>query len=125
MKKDNLIIASKLLDDFNNFLDKRSAVFLTWSDKMFDRVLEWHFEIWKKEYEYLLLGQDKKLDEWSMYSELSRTLDSIFRQIEIHALKERTSFPFFDKLKKHAEKYKKESVSSRSYMESLFNLVWG
>ena len=33
MKKDNLIIASKLLDDFNNFLDKRSAVFLTWSDK--------------------------------------------------------------------------------------------
>jgi len=48
MKKDNLIIASKLLDDFNNFIDKRSAVFLTWSDKMFDRVLEWHFEVWKK-----------------------------------------------------------------------------
>ena len=68
MMKDNLIIASKLLGDFNNFIDKRSTVFLTWSDKTLDSVLQWHFEVWKKE-QYLI--QDKKLDEWSMYSELS------------------------------------------------------
>jgi len=78
----------------------------------------------EKEYEYLLLGQDKKLDEWSMYSELSRTLDSIFRKVGIRALKENASFSFFDKFKKHAEKYKKESVSSRSYVESLFNTFY-
>ncbi len=78
--KDNLIIVSKLLGDFDNFIDKRSAVFLTWSDKTIDSVLQWHFEVWKKEYEYL--GQDKNLDKWSMYSELSRTMDSIFRSFE-------------------------------------------
>jgi len=110
------------MGDFNNFIDKRSTVFLTWSDKMLDRVLEWHFEVWEKEYEYL--DQDKKLDEWSMYNQLSMTLNSIFRQIEIHALKERTSFPFFDKLKKHAEKNKQESVSSRFYVESLFDIFY-
>ena len=120
--KDNLIIASKLLGDFNNFIDKRSTVFLTWSDKTLDSVLQWHFEVWKKEHEYLI--QDKKLDEWSIYSELSRTMDSIFRQIEIRALKERASFSFFNKLKKHAEKYKKESVSSRFYDESLFDTFY-
>ena len=120
--KDNLIIVSKLLGDFDNFIDKRSAVFLTWSDKTIDSVLQWHFEVWKKEYEYL--GQDKNLDKWSMYSELSRTMDSIFRKIETRALKGRTSFSFFDKLRKHAEKYKKESVSFRSYAESLFDTFY-
>ena len=122
MKKNNLIIASKLLGDFNSFIDKRSAVFLSWSGEMLDRVLEWHFDMWKKEYEYL--GQDKKLDEWAMYGELSRTLDSIFKQIEINALKERSAFTFFDKLKKHAEKYKMASVSSRSYVEYLFDTFY-
>jgi hypothetical protein len=117
--KDNLIIASKLLGDFNNFIDKRSADFITWSDKMLDSVLQWHFEMWKKENEYL--SQTNKLDEWGMYSELSRTMDSIFRQIEMRALKDRASFSFFNKLKKHAEKYQKESVSSHLYDESLFN----
>ena len=118
MMKDNLIIASKLLGDFNNFIDKRSTVFLTWSDKTLDSVLQWHFEVWKKE-QYLI--QDKKLDEWSMYSELSRSMDSMFRKIEIRALKERASYSFFNKLKNHAEKCKKESVSSRFYNESLFD----
>jgi hypothetical protein len=121
-KIDNLVIASKLLGDFNNFINKRTDLFLKYSDMMLSRILEWHFEIWKKEYEYL--GQDKKLDEWGMYSQLSRILDSIFRQIEIYALKEKASFNFFDKLKKHTEKYKKESVSSRSYVESLFDTFY-
>ena len=118
MMKDNLIIASKLLCDFNNFIDKRSTVFLTWSDKTLGSVLQWHFEVWKKE-QYLI--QDKKLDEWSMYSELSRSMDSIFRKIEIRALNERASYSFFNKLKNHAEKCKKESVSSRFYNVSLFD----
>lgn len=120
--KDDLVIASKLLGDFNNFIDKRSAVFLTWSDKIFDSVLQWHFEVWKKDNEYL--GQQSKLAEKISYSELSRTLDSIFQRIEINALKERSSFTFFEALKKHAEKYKKESVSSRYYRESLFSTFY-
>ena len=120
--KDSLIIASKLLSDFNSFMDKRSTTFLTWSDRMFDDILQWHFGVWKKEHEYL--GQNNKLDEWSMYGELLRTIDSIFRQIEIRALKERESYSFFKKLESHVEKYKNESVSSYSYVESLFHVFY-
>jgi len=116
--KDNLIITSKLLGDFNNLLDKRSTTFLTRIDGMLDSILQWHFGLWKKEHEFL--GQDNKLSEWSMYSDLSRTIDSIFQQFEIRALKERGSFSFFKKLERHAEKNKKESVSSHYYVESLF-----
>lgn len=120
--KDNLIIASKLLTDFNNFLDKRSTMFLTRIDGMLDSLLQWHFGVWKKENIYL--GQDNKLDEWSMYSELSRTTDAIFRQVETRVLKDKASFLFFKKLEKHAETYKKESVSSRYYVESLFDTFY-
>ncbi|MEJ2255321.1 MAG: hypothetical protein P8Y75_13350, partial [Nitrospirota bacterium] len=120
--KNNLIIASKLLGDFNNFVDNRSTMFLTRLDGMFDRILQWHFGVWKKEHEYL--GQDNKLEEWSMYMELSRMIDSIFQQIEIRALKERASFPFFNKLERHAEQYKKEFVSSHYYAVSLFNTFY-
>jgi hypothetical protein len=126
--KDDLIIASKLLGDFNNFVDKRSTIFLTGLGGMLDSILQWHFGVWKKEHEYLVqdnkLDQDNKLEEWSMYGELLRTIDSIFRQIEIRALKERGSYSFFKKLESHVEKYKSESVSSYSYIESLFNTFY-
>ena len=120
--KDNLIIASKLLTDFSNFLDKRSTLFLTRKDGALASVLQWHFEVWKKEHE--LLGQDSKLDEWSMYGELWRTADVIFRQIEIRALKEKASFPFLKQLEKHAEAHKMDSVSSQYYVESLLDTFY-
>jgi len=120
--EDKLIIASKLLGDFSNFIDKRSTDFSTWSDKMLDSVMQWHFYVWEKEHKYL--GQENKLDEWGMYGDLSRTLDSIFRHIEIRTLKERSSFTFFKKLERHAEYYKKISVSGRSYAEYLFNTFY-
>jgi len=101
---------------------KRSTTFLIGLDGMLDSILQWHFGLWKKKHEYL--GQDNKLAEWSMYSALSRTIDSIFRQIEIRALNERESYSFFKKLERHAEKYKKESVSSRYYNESLFGTFY-
>lgn len=121
-KKCNLAIASKLLSDFNNFLDKRSTEFLTLSDGTLDNTLQWHFEVWGKEYEYL--GRNTELTTWTIYNELSRTLDSILRKIEIRALKNSVSFSFFKKLENHAEKYKKESVSSHYYVESLFDTFY-
>jgi len=120
--KDNLLIASKLLTDFSNFLNKRSTLFLTRIDGMLGSVLDWHFGTWKKENEFL--DQENKLDEWSMYGELSRTIDAIFRQIEIRALKDKASFSFFKKLDKHAQTHMKESVSSRYYIESLFDTFY-
>lgn len=116
--ENNLILISKLLNDFSNFIEKRSTIFLTRLNGMFVGVLEWHFELWKKEHE--LLGQYNMLSQWSMYSDLSRTIDSIFRQIEIRALKERAFFSFLKMLERHAEEYRNESVSSRYYVESLF-----
>jgi hypothetical protein len=89
---------------------------------MLDDILQWHFGVWKKEHEYL--GQNNKLDEWGMYGELLRTMHSIFRQIETRALKERASYSFFKILEGHVEKYKNESVSSYSYVESLFHAFY-
>ncbi len=120
--KDNLKIASKLLSDFNSFTDKRSTTFLTQSDRMFNNILQWHFDVWKKEHEYL--GQDKKFEERNIYGELLRTIDSIFRQIEIRALKERESYSFFKELESHVEKYKNESISSYSYVKHLFYVFY-
>jgi hypothetical protein len=120
--KDNLIIASKLLGDFNNFLDNRSSLFLIRMDGMFANILEWHFKLWKNEHEYL--GQEGKIEEWGLYGDLSRTLNSIFRQIETRALKERDSFLFIRRLEKHTNEYKKEVVSSRYYIESLFRTFY-
>jgi len=120
--KDNLIITSKLLGDFNSFLEKRSIAFLTRMDGTLDNIFQWHFELWKKDFEYL--AKDDKLEEWSIYSELSRTMDSIFKQIETRALNERASFPFFKRLLGHAEKYKMESVSSHSYAQSLLDTFY-
>ncbi|MEW6715181.1 MAG: hypothetical protein AB1306_08850 [Nitrospirota bacterium] len=120
--KDNLIIASKLLGDFNNFIANRSTTFLTRSDGMLSNILEWHFGMWKKGHGYLY--KKDKLDVWGLYSDLSRTIDSIFREIETRALKERESFPFFERFKKHAEKYKKESEASRHYNEYLFDTFY-
>lgn len=122
MMKDNLIIASKLLSDFSNFMGNRSTTFLTRIEGLLSNILEWHFEVWKKEQNYL--GKEGKVEIWGIYGELSRTLDSIFRQIETRSLKERASFSFFEGLKKHAEKYKNESVSARFYIESLFNTFY-
>ncbi len=120
--KENLNIALKLLSDFNNFIDARSTFFLMRPDGLFKNILAWHFEIWEKEHEYLI--EKNKLDEWSIYSEISRTLDSIFDQIEERILKERASHSFFERLKKHCEKYKKESVSHHDYVDSLLSIFY-
>lgn len=124
--KENLRFVSKLLSDFDNFIGARSAYFLMRVDGVFKIVLEWHFEIWKKEHEYLHKEGKDKLEKWSNYSEISRILDSIFQQIEVRILKERGgSFSFFKSLKEHAEKYKTISVSSQHhYVSSLFTIFY-
>jgi hypothetical protein len=114
---ENLKIISKLLGDFNNFINNRSTTFLVWPTGTFQKILELHFRIWKKEYQYL--SKENKLDQWGQYSEMSRTLDLIFRHIEVRALKERVASLYFQTLKKHVERHKKEVVDNRSYAESL------
>lgn len=114
----NLKIALKMLVDFNNFVGDRSTLFLIRPAGMLKNILGWHFNIWKKEYEYLY--NKDKLDEWADYSEISRILDSIFQQIELRALQERSS-SFFKGLENHVERHKNESVKSHYYIDSLLN----
>jgi hypothetical protein len=103
-------------------MDLRSTIFLAGLDGVLDNILQWHFEMWKKEHEYL--GKIDKRDEWRIYSDLSRTIDSIFRHIEMRSLKDRASYSFFSKLERHADKYETESVSSRYYNEYLFGTFY-
>lgn len=125
--KENLKISSKLLEDFNNLVDKRSTIFLVILPEVFPKILEWHFAIWKKE--YTLLSQKDKLDEWGNYNEISRALDSILQKIEVRILKEGHSFSFFKKFEEHAENHKKEFIEGNEnrkyyYVESLMSIFY-
>ncbi len=125
---ENLKSISKLLGDFDTFINSRSIVLLTWPNGAFPKILEWHFRIWEKEHRYLT--KKDKLDEWSNYSDISRTLDSFLQKIEERAFKERQSSSFFETFKKHAEKYKGKFVESEDkskkyyYIESLFGIFY-
>jgi len=118
--------AFKLLNDFYIFINNRSISSLVTEREIFARILDWHFKVWQKEYEYI--NQEKKLEEWAAYSEVSRTLDSIIRKIEERALKERKSFWFFDYFKKHVEKHKAEFVLVNQeeiyYIDSLLSTFY-
>lgn len=76
----SLKTASKLLDDFSNFIDNRSTIFLVTLKEVFPKILEWHFQIWQKAQSYL--GQDEKLEEWSIYNEIGRILGKVILRIE-------------------------------------------
>ncbi len=121
--QNNLVIASKLLNDFNSFIDKRSTEFLILLNGTLDKILQWHFEIWGKEYEYL--SQEDKLETWAIYNELSRIIDSIIQKIELRALKSTKSFSFFKKFENHAEQYKNEQHKNEyKYADSLFDIFY-
>lgn len=119
---------SKLFGDFDTFINSRSIVLLMWPEGAFPKILEWHFRIWEKKYRYLT--KKDKLEEWSNYREISRTLDSLIEKVEERAFKEGESFSFFETFKKHAEVYKGKFVESEDkskkyyYIESLFGIFY-
>lgn len=126
-KSENLKTISKLLNDFYNSVNKRSLYSL--NEDILPKILDWHFNFWRKEYELLnmkLLDKKGKLGKSSNYSEISRILDDIFNNIEERSLKERIVYSFFDHFKRHAEHYKKELVERNKirhyYIDSLFGI---
>lgn len=125
MNKDNLRLASKLLGDFSSFLGNRSTFFLLKPNGIFKTILKWHFDVWKKEHEYL--NQTKKSDQWFIYSELYRILDLIVEQMEVSVLKDEvgTAYPFVKILKEHVDCYKNFFLDDHhSYADSLFNTFY-
>jgi hypothetical protein len=124
---ENLKTISKLLNDFDAYINNRSIVLLILPNGALPKILEWHFKIWKQEYYYLT--KRDKLDEWISYSEISRTLDSILKKVEERAFKERRSHLFFETFKNHVEKYKEQLIESEDkskdyYIDSLFSVFY-
>jgi len=105
--KKSLKTISKLLNDFNSFINNRPVFFLVATEEVFPKILEWHFKVWQKK--YMCLGKKIDLDKFTNYSEISRVLDSILRNIEERSLKEE-AFSLFAYFKKHVEHYKHELV---------------
>ncbi len=124
--KKNLKTISKLLNDFNNYIDNREVFFLVDAKDVFPKILEWHFKVWQKKYMYL--GKKIDLDKFANYSEILRVLDySILRNIEERSLKGIEAFSFFSHFKRHVENYKKEFIESGKkhyYISSLFNIFY-
>lgn len=123
----NLNLISKLLNDFNNFVENRSHVFLVVVDEVFPKILDWHFIIWNKEYE--LLQEKNQIRDAGKYSEILRSLNSTFKKIEIMSLKEGQSFSFFKKFKEHIEKYQFQFIYNESdkkfyYIKSIIPIFY-
>lgn len=125
-REKNLKTVAKLLYDFGNSIDNRSTVTLVVLKDLLPKILTCHLKVWKREHEYI--NQDEKLNEWGVYSEISRILESIIRKIEERVLKERHSFSFFEYFKKHAERHKTEFVlvnnEKRYYVEALLSIFY-
>ncbi len=120
--KENLKTVSKLLNDFSNFINNRSIIFLSVLGEVFPKILEWHFEMWEKTYR--LIKEKEKLDEWASYNEVLRVSDSIVEIIEERALKERASFSFFEQLKEHIDKHQKKVIGEHYYAKYFFMNVF-
>ena len=119
--KEDLKIASNLLEDFNNFVDNRSTIFLVDRREFFPKLLKWHYSIWEKE--------DQPSHERNSYSEISQSLDSILEKVEKRALKEKKhSSLFFKRFVAHVEKYKEKFIEDKEnkkfYVESIIPIFY-
>ncbi|MDA8226686.1 MAG: hypothetical protein M0T74_03105 [Desulfitobacterium hafniense] len=117
---DNLVTASKLISDFDNFLSNRSSIFISRIDGILVTILEWHFDSWKKEAEYI--NSDAALNTWATYNSLSRSLVSILEKIEIRAISERLSaYSFFKILDAHIMSHINEPTCTNNYCETVLD----
>jgi len=129
LPKNSLEITSKLLNDFYNFINKRSIILLVVPENTFPKILEWHFKVWQNKYIYIkkiIEDKDKSKSSFN-YIEILRVLHSILSNIEERSFKEQEAFSFFIHFKKHAEKYKDELVGNGNkhyYISYLFDLFY-
>jgi len=129
LPKNSLEITSKLLNDFYNFINKRSIILLVVPENAFPKILEWHFKAWQNKYIYIkkYLNNKNKSKSSLNYSEILRVLHSILSNIEERSFKEQDAFSFFIHFKKHAKKYKDQLVGNGNkhyYIRYLFDLFY-
>lgn len=125
MKEEPKII-SKLLNDFNNFINNRSFFLSVLSKEFFPKILDWHFKAWEKEYKYRI--KKDYGEEFISYGEIFRILDSTLRSIEEISLNKRETLIFFNYFKKHVEIYTEKVIEYENekyyYIEALFNTFY-
>src|ERR1035437_6630177 len=122
----NLNLVAKLLNDFQIFVNKRLFIFLTAKDDVFQKVLEWHFITWQREYKYMIC--EDKLDQFSGYGNISSTLDTIVRSVTKRSLGDDMAYGFFKLVETHVENHKGDAVINApqvySYVESFLAIFY-
>ena len=128
MKRDIRPVA-RLLFDFSNSIDKRSAISLVGSDEIFPKILNWKLIAWK--YSLAALGKGENMDERVKWFELAQVLDTTFRKIGERALEQKQflfSTLFLQRFKDHAQAHSNEQImlknKKRYYIEDLFRLFY-
>jgi hypothetical protein len=123
---ENLNLLGKLLNDFQIFVKKRSFIFLTAKDDVFQKILEWHFMIWQREYKYMI--RKDKLDQFSGYTNISSVLDATIKSVTERALQNEMAYGFFKLMETHVDKHKNEAVIDAPqiyyYLDSLLGVFY-
>jgi len=128
MKRDIRTVA-RLLSDFSNSIDKRSAIFLVGFDEIFPKILNWKLTAWK----FNLAAPQKKENkvERVEWFGLAHVLDTTIRKIGEHVLEQKQflfSSLFLKHFINHVQAHKNEQIviekKKRYYVEDLFRLFY-
>lgn len=129
MPKSSLFSAFQLLDDFRRRLENRPDLFIILSE-IFPKMLEWHFKAWEQEYTLLVRKDSKEnLERWARYSELSRSLGTLLKDLEVRVLRSNHgAYEFLKALEGHVDVHKEAVISNQnkkhSYLDSLFSQLY-
>ncbi|MEM3641410.1 MAG: hypothetical protein QXH37_05780 [Candidatus Bathyarchaeia archaeon] len=126
--KQDLMIVSRLLNDFLSFIKARSIIFLVVFEEVFPKILDWKFMTWKKEHEHLGQQEDKNSSVWIHWFEISRILNLIVKSIEERAFEERHAYLLFKHLQQNINAHKDEYIvikeRKRYYAEDLLGIFY-
>lgn len=110
-------VVSKLVQDFNKHINKRSMIFLVAFDEVLPKILAWHFLVWERRHK-----NSYDDDVLMFYLGAEDNLSSILEQVQKRALKRTEMFSLFCKLKSHIETCEansSEKESGETYIESV------
>ena len=118
---------ARVLFDFSNSIDKRSAIFLV--DEVFPKILNWELTAWK--FNRAIFEKKENKAERIKWFGLAHVLDTTIRKIGEHALEQKQflfSTLFLKHFKNHVQAHKNEQIATekkkRYYVEDLFRLFY-
>lgn len=119
---------SKVLDDYNFNIEKRHTFSVLFRPDFFKAMLSWHKITWEKEESLRLDDSEGRIQEWSSYDQLSRTLRSLLTSIENLAFDRNEFSIFIQTLKEHISDnkslFRKPKDKEWYYINELFNYFY-